>query len=842
MTSVHENLTRAEARARAEVIDDVAYTVHLDLTRGDKEFGSETTIRFSATPGSATHVDLTAATVHSVELNGTLVADAAVSDTRIAIEDLQATNELRVVATMAYTHEGRGMHFFRDPADERVYLHSQGEPFDAHLIFPCFDQPDLKGTFSFSVEAPANWVVVSNDICIERPSDGRAGTWRFASTPVLSPYLAAIVAGEYTVFEADHNGLPMAWYARQSMAEFVDTEELFDLTRAGLDWFGDAFAFPYPFSKYDQLFVPEFAAGAMENPGCITFNETYLFRSKVTDAARHRRAETLLHEMAHMWFGDLVTMRWFDDLWLNESFATFMSVLALSEATRFEDAWVSFLDNDKAWAKYQDQLPTTHPIVADLYDVEQVHQNFDGITYAKGASVLRQLVAWVGEEAFLKGCRHYFAQYAWGNAELTQFLASLEEASGRDLHSWASQWLETTGLNTLEAEATVDDGRFTAFRIRQFADDLHPTLRDHRVAVGVYADQDGSLVRTRREELDVAGPTTEVAALVGADAGAFVLVNDDDLTFAKVRLDERSFNVLVDRLRDVAEPLARAQVWGATWDMVRDSALEARRWARMMMNNAADESSIGVLQGLQTRCLAAAERYGDPANRDHLLREMATNAWQEVLATEPGSDRQLAWVRHWAACVREQDASNDLIRLLEGDVVLESLELDTDLRWHLVTCLARAGSASDELIDAELERDRTDVGERNAMAARAARPDAKDKQAAWDLLTSDELSHTVTRTVAMSWNRMDQAELLAPFADQYLDAVDAAWEARSVSAAIDLAGWLFPHPAASEDLLQRLRNHLDGDVPAPLRRVLLEQTDILERTLRARALDAQSAD
>ncbi len=394
-------------------------------------------------------------------------------------------------------------------------------------------------------------------------------------------------------------------------------DELTELTRQGLDWYDENFGIAYPFGKYDQLFVPEFSAGAMENPGCVTFSEGYVYRSRVTDAQRERRAETVLHEMAHMWFGDLVTMRWWDDLWLNESFATFGAVLSQVEATRFQNAWVTFLDSEKAWAKYQDQLPTTHPIAAHLADVEAVHQNFDGITYAKGASVLRQLVAYVGQDAFLAGCRAYFQAHQYGNAELADFLAALEGASGRDLSTWAQAWLTTSGVNTLGLDATVaDDGTFASAAVVQSATDAHPTLRPHRLAIGVYDWDDGALVRTHRVELDVRGERTDVPDLVGVDAGVLVLVNDDDLTFAKLRLDDRSMAGLTAHLAALRDPLPRALAWSAAWDMVRDAELPATRFVDLVVANSGSESEVGMTQRLAMRALGAAERYADPAHRD----------------------------------------------------------------------------------------------------------------------------------------------------------------------------------------------------------------------------------
>jgi aminopeptidase N len=855
-----ENLTRDEAEARAALLSVDAYVVHLDLDRGAERFGSSSTVTFEVAHDGDTFLDLTAARVDRLTLDGEDLDLALVGETRIALPGLTAgTHTLVVEAEMAFTHEGRGLHRFVDPADDRVYLHSQFEPFDAHLVYGCFDQPDLKATFELSVDAPTEWVVISNGSTVRRPEEGQAGTWRFSPTERISTYITAVVAGSYASFHDVHRGpgaatgeLPLGLYVRRSLAEHLDTDEIFEVTKQGLDWYASVFEMAYPFSgSYDQLFVPEFSAGAMENPGCITFSETYVFRSKVTDAIRERRAETILHEMAHMWFGDLVTMRWWDDLWLNESFATFMSVLCQAEATRWKGSWTTFLDAEKAWAKLQDQLPSTHPVADEMPDVESVHQNFDGITYAKGASVLRQLVAWVGQDEFLAGCRDYFARHAWGNTTLADFLGALERASGRDLAAWRDEWLLTTGLARLELELSIgDDGAYDGATVVQSSPlpnwtglagtpEQHEVLRRHRVAIGCYRRTDGGLVRDQRVELDVAGDRTDVPDLIGVPAADVVLVNDDDLTYAKVALDARSTQVLTADLAALTDPLARAQVWSATWDMVRDADLPASTYVDLVRRNVASETEIGVLQRLLVRATSAADRYADPSTRPHLLSGLALAARAQVAAAAPGSDHQLAWVRHWASTSKaDPEQLRDVRRLFEGELTFDGLSVDTDLRWHLLTSLSQAGAATPEQIDAELERDSTDLGERQALTARAVRPTAEAKQEAWDRLLQDTaLSHTLSRQLLVGFAQLDQSEVLAPYVDRYFEALGPVWEERSLDWAIEFSTGTFPHASASPELLARVDDHLAGDLPRPLRRVLLEQRDTLVRTLDARAAD-----
>ncbi len=861
--SIRENLTREEAQDRARRIGEVVTRVQLDLTTGAEHFGAISEISFQVLEPGPSFLDCTAVGLSTITLDGSSLDVAAATDTRIHLPHLEAgPHTVRVEATMAYRHEGSGLHRFVDPSDDRVYLHSQFEPFDAHLVYACFDQPDLKTVFELVVDAPEEWVVVSNSSAIERPGTEAAGRWSFAPTPLVSTYITAIVAGPYASVHdaytrADGSSIDLGLYARRSLAEHLDPDELFQITRQSFAAFESLFDQRYPFGdSYDQLFVPEFSAGAMENPGCVTFTETYIFRSKVTDAIRERRAETIIHEMAHMWFGDLVTMRWWDDLWLNESFATFMAIFVQASATRWDGAWVTFLDAEKAWAKFQDQLPSTHPVADAMPDVESVHQNFDGITYAKGASVLRQLVAWVGQDEFLAGCRDYFARHAWGNTTLPDFLGALERASGRDLAAWRDEWLLTTGVNRLAAELEVgSDGTYTSASIVQTApvpswanlpgmDPGEPVLRRHRVAVGLYRRTAEGLVRDQRIELDVAGPRTEVPQLLGLPAAEVVLVNDDDLTYAKTTLDASSTEVVTDQLAELLDPLARAQVWSSTWDMVRDAELPANRFVGLVRDNVWREGQIGSLQRLLMRAASAAERYASPGRRTALLADLAGSARKHLEATEPGSDEQLAWVRHWASVARAEPAQlPDVRQLLDGELHLEGLVVDTDLRWHLITCLARAGAVDDAVIDAELERDPTDLGQRQAATARAAQPIAAAKERAWRQLLDDrELSHTMSRQLWTGFSQLDQREVLQAYTERYFEALEEVWASRSLDWAIGFSTAMFPHADAGPELLERVDGVLDDpDLHRPLRRVLLEQRDTLVRTLEAREFDAADA-
>ena len=844
------NLTRDEAATRSALITVSSYQVDLDLTGDEKTFGSVCVIRFGcAVPGSSTFVNLTAPAVHEITLNDEPVGLDAFDGDRITLTGLAADNVLRVTAACAYSHSGEGLHRFTDPADGRVYLYSDLETFDAHRIYACFDQPDMKATYELAVTAPADWQVVSNmaaESTTAAPGlgDGEAVRWQFPPTPVMSTYITAVAAGPYHVVRDEHDGIPLGVFCRQSLAPYLDPDEIFEVTRQGFDFFHVSFGIKYPFGKYDQLFVPEFKEGAMENAGCVTFVEAYIFRSRVTDFAREARAETILHEMAHMWFGDLVTMRWWDDLWLNESFATWAGTLAQAEATRWTSAWTTFAQLYKAWAYRQDQLPSTHPIAADIPDIEAVEVNFDGITYAKGAAVLKQLVAYVGRENFLDGVRKYFAAHAWGNATLADLLAALEETSGRDLAAWTEQWLQTAGVNTLRPSYTLDDGgRFTEFAVEQEAAATHPVLRSHRIAIGLYDLTADGLVRRHRVETDVAGPRTVVAELAGQPRPDLVLVNDEDLTYAKIRLDEHSLRTLVESIGAFNDSLPAALCWSAAWDMCRDGEMAARDYVRLVMSGVSSVTDISVVQTLLRQAGQAVRRFADPGWREAGLALMAGALRDLLHDADPGSDAQLAYVRTFTGVAVADDDLALLAELLDGSVVLDGLTIDTELRWALLGRLVSRGfrGFGTAEINAELARDATDAGERHAATCRAAIPTAEAKQDAWDVLVSGEQALATFRATLFGFADPDQPELLNPYREKYFAVVGDVWRNGSSALAQDFASGAYTAGAISEETVRLTDEYIAAaDPPAALRRLLLEGRDDVLRALRCQAKDRQA--
>jgi aminopeptidase N len=834
------NLTRDEARERARLLSVDSYIVDLDLTTGDTVFTSSSTIRFRCLePGASTFVEVAADAVTRATLNGDELDLSGFDGGRLTVPNLAADNELTVVARCVYSRTGEGLHRFVDPVDGSVYLYTQFETYDAHRMYACFDQPDLKATFQLSVTTPDDWEAVT-----VAPGSRDGGRWTFEASKPMSTYITALVAGPYHRATDSYDGpdgpIPLGLYCRRSLAGHLDADELFTVTKQGFDFYHRVFDYPYPFGKYDQLFVPEFNAGAMENAGCVTFLEDYVFRSKVTDTKYERRGETILHEMAHMWFGDLVTMQWWDDLWLNESFATYMSVLCQATSTRWTNAWTTFCNTEKTWAYRQDQLPSTHPIAADARDIETVKANFDGITYAKGASVLKQLVAWVGQEEFLAGLRTYFARHEYGNTTLADLLAALHEASGRDLSHWSAEWLETTGVNTLRARLETDaDGNLTECTVLQEAAAEHPTLRSHRIAIGFYDLDGGQLVRRERLELDVVGAQTAVPKAVGMRRPDVLLLNDDDLSFAKIRLDERSLAVVREHIGGFTSSLPRALCWAAAWDMTRDAEMPTRDYLTLIRAGIERESDIGVVQSLLAKAQLALSSYADPATRDDARTALADSSLAWMRAAEPGSDLQLAYASAFAGAATTAAHRAVLRGILDGTDVPPGLQVDADLRWTVLIALVAAGDAGDAEIDAEATRDNTAAGAKRAATARSSRPTPEAKEEAWLAATTDESlsNHLIIATMEGFW-RADQVDLLRPYVARFFADIDAVWQQRSTEMAHTITTYLFPAVVAEPETARAAEDYLAGlATPSGQQRLIAEGRDGLVRALTAQACD-----
>jgi len=839
------NLTQVEAAERARLLEVSGYDIALDLTDGsgnpgEQTFRSITEVRFRCTePGAQTFIEVAAAGIRSAVLNGEPVdASGWSAEKGLTLTGLAAENTLVVDADFAYSASGQGLQRSVDPVDGEVYLYSQFETADAQRVFACFDQPDLKSVFTWHAKVPAHWTVVSNMPVQRRDDDGV----HFATSVRMSTYITAVCAGPYHEVRDSHDGIELGAYCRASMAQHLDADNLFLITKQGFDFFHEQFGVRYPLPKYDQLWVPDFNAGAMENFGCVTHAEAhYIFRSQVTDYEYEQRANTILHEMAHMWFGDLVTMRWWNDLWLNESFAEWASHWCNTGATRFTDAWTTFLSIRKNWGYRQDQLSSTHPVYCEMPDLEAVEVNFDGITYAKGASVIKQLVAYVGLDAFLAGLRAYFGKHAWGNATFDDLLTELESASGRELRKFAAQWLETAQVNTLRPRVEIGaDGRYAGVVVQQEAPAAYPTLRTHRIGVGLY-DLDGDrLVRRDRLELDVSGEQTEIAALSGVPAADVLLLNDDDLTYAKLRLDERSMATVVQHIAGFESSLARALCWAAAWDMLRDAELAARDYVALVCSGLPAERDINLTTATLRQAQTALTMYADPAWAPQGWAQLAATAKAGLAAAEPGSGFQLAWARAYLGSSRSHEDLAVLRGWLDGTGVPDGLTVDTELRWSLLAALAAQGAATDEEIGRELDGDRTASGEREAAYARALLPTLENKARVWARLTGGEdLPNWLHRSLLQGFQHSTQVELTAPYAAKFFEVVDEVWKRSDSEPAQEFVMMAYPAYQVREETVDATDAWLAGDGHNPsLRRLVAEGRDGVLRALKARRKDA----
>ncbi|MCZ7427779.1 aminopeptidase N [Micromonospora sp. WMMA1949] len=846
------NLTQVEATERARLLEVTGYDISLDLSTAvqptGRTFRSVTEVRFRCTePGATTFIETAAESVRSATLNGEPVDLSGWSAEKgLTLSGLAAENVLVVDADFGYSNSGQGLHRTVDPVDGETYLYSQFETADAQKVYACFDQPDLKSVYTWHATVPDHWRVVSNmPVAREEAAGEGLKTVHFTVSERMSTYITALCAGPYHEVRRSHDGIDMGYFCRASMAPHMDADDLHLITTQGFDFFHEKFGVRYPLPKYDQLWVPDFNAGAMENFGCVTHAEShYIFRSQVTDFEYEQRANTILHELAHMWFGDLVTMRWWNDLWLNESFAEWASHWCNTHATRFTDAWTTFLSIRKNWGYRQDQLSSTHPVYCEMPDLEAVEVNFDGITYAKGASVLKQLVAYVGEEPFLAGLRAYFGKYAWGNATFDDLLSELEAASGRELRKFAAQWLETAQVNTLRPEVTIGaDGTYERVVVRQEAPSGYPTLRTHRIGVGLYDLTGGRLVRRELVETDVTGELTELSELYGKPAADVLLLNDEDLTYAKLRLDERSMATVVQHIAGFDSSLARALCWTAAWDMTRDAELSARDYVALVLAGLTAETDINLITATLRQATTALTFYADPEWAPTGWADLARTARTALAAAEPGSGFQLAWARAYASSARSGEDLATLRGWLDGNGVPEGLTVDTELRWTVLQSLVANGAAGAADVDAELAADRTASGEREAAYAHALVPTAENKAAVWALLTGpDALPNWRNRALLQGFTHPAQVELTAPYRERYFATVDQVWAQRDSEPAQEFVQLAYPAYLVEEDTVAATDAWLAQDGrPASLRRLVAEGRDGVVRALKARERDARSA-
>ncbi|MGY0487140.1 aminopeptidase N [Streptomyces sp. WG-D5] len=828
-------LTRSEAQTRARLLDVHRYTVALDLTVADDTFDSHAEIHFTAHTAGDTFVELKPAALRSATLDGHPLDPATLTDNRLPLTGLTAgPHELRIDTAMRYSHTGEGMHRFTDPTDGETYTYTQLFMEDVQRVFAAFDQPDLKATFDLTVTAPEGWTVLANGIT-EHLGEGK---WRAATTPPLSTYLVAVAAGPWHSIRTEHRGLPFGLHCRRSLAPHLDADadEILDATRACFDRYHEKFEEPYPFDSYDQAFVPEFNAGAMENPGLVTFRDEFVYRSAVTDTERQTRAMVIAHEMAHMWFGDLVTLKWWDDIWLNESFAEYMGYQTLTEATRYTDTWNDFGVARKSWGYDADQRPSTHPVAPEsVPDTASALLNFDGISYAKGASALRQLVTWLGEKDFLAGINTHFKRHKFGNATLADFIESLASGTERDVHAWADAWLRTTGVDTLTPAVTETDDAWTLTVDRTGS-------RPHRIALGLYdhapADARGLVLRDR---LDVEVPGDGAARTFHGPRPALIVPNDQDLTYTKIRLDAASQDAALRGLSGIPDALTRTVLWNALRDMVRDGELAPATYLETVATHLPEESDLALVQGVLAFAHAqVADRFTDPADRPEALTLITALCEDFIRRTEDGSHPglRLTAVRHLIDAARHADVIRDWY---DSGAVPGGPELDPELRWRILGRLSVLGAVDEAVIEAELAHDPSASGQEGAARCRASLPDPQTKAAAWAAMFTtnpdDDLSNYLFTATAQGFWQPEQTDLLRGYVPRYFTDATALAARRGPAIAEAAGRHAFPVYAIDADTLRLGESHLADGPSAPipsLHRKLTDQLDDLHRALRVR--------
>jgi aminopeptidase N len=875
------NLTRFEASFRSRIIGNAKYYITLDLMDDGKYFDAITTIEFDAIKGTSTFIDLVATEVYSITLNNhALDAKKNYNDYRVGLSDLEAENRVCIRSKMKYSNVGEGLHKYIDPVDKEVYLYSQFEVPDSRQVFATFEQPDIKGVFNFTIIAPSRWAIMSTAPTVKPvrskiydTEKEEASIWTFHNTPKLSSYVTGIVAGPYFMVKdeltnTDGRTIPLTVACRQSVKEHLDYENIIDITKKGFEFYGEIFDFPYPYAKYDQIFVPEFNAGAMENVGLITYTDSYVFTSKVPKPLVERRAVTILHELAHMWFGDLVTMKWWNDLWLNESFAEYMSTLATAETTEFDENWVTFNTNEKTRAVAQDMLPSTHPIAARINNLEDVQVNFDMITYAKGASVLKHLVAYVGRDNFFEGIHNYLKKYSYSNATLADLVVELEAASGRDLKSWCLAWLESPGTNTLTPIIDYDEtGTITKFQIKQGYPEEYQIVRPHRLGIGFYNfNKSNVLIRTDYIEIDVDGYYTNVSEIVGKKSADLIVLNDNDLTFTKIELDDKSFKCVKDNLEKIKNDLTRSVVWNSLFDAMFDKKIKLKDFLDVSIRALKTETNSSIIKqqilnfsevinlftpdtpmkGNSNSSLRGAN--GDAAisggktSQRAELQAKISDLYLELISTAPDSDIKLQYLQALTAIGNTKSAIATAKNLLSegpnasvipaspsvipaqagiqtgsvnlGNAIvtqgLDSIEIDNDLKWNLLGLLVNNSEAGIDEIKKLLKEKDNQVARQYAAKLSAQIPTEENKEFTFSsLFDKDDKTNAITRWTSIGYSKSYDSKVFEKTAYKYFDYVKEVWNNRDFQIAEQLIEAMYPVSFVNEEFLQFGENWLE---------------------------------
>jgi len=776
-------LSEQQAKSRSERVSKVDYALTFNLTGGES-FSATSTIRFDLSDNShALTVDLDKAHINSLIVNGHKIKPNY-NQWFITLESnvlKLGRNTVVVDFTRKHSTNGEGLHRFTDPVDGKVYLYSHFEPAAAHQMFALFDQPDLKATYQMRVLAPKDWQVLSATKETLIKPRGAQKEWYFDRTLKLSPYNFSLHAGPYKVWQDNSAKYPMRLLARQSVAKQIKPADWFKYTKNGINFFENYYGVDYPFRKYDQILVPDFLYGAMENAAAITFAERgFLTNGAMTASQKQRLASVILHEMAHQWFGNLVTMKWWDALWLNESFAAFMQTMATAESTEFDNAWRSFYAGGKQSAYSQDQRITTHPIEVPVPSTANAFDNIDAITYSKGASVLNQLRHLLGDEIFRRGIHNYLTQNAYQNAKLDDFIAALADAANRNLDQWKQQWLYKPGVNTLTANFQCEQGKISQFSLHQSADKNFPTLREQRIQVALFNIDQNKLALTNSVAVTYQDESTVVHSLVGQRCPDLVYPNYQDWGFVKVNLDEKSFGTAKGYLSEFTDPLLRSMLWQSLWDSVRDGKLPLNDYLTIAMANISKEQDYTIL-GQALRQIAQAEGYLktiygiDNVKVNVISAKLAKLMWKNMLSNSDDTNKLRRWFSYFQSFAHSNNGLTRLAKVLSGETKIPNLTVTQDMRWGIIATLSRYSyENSEQLILNELKQDNSDTGEKSALYARVVAPNIAVKAKWLDVIQGNtvnekDLPFSKVRTIMSAMYPAEQTALSAATANQRIN-------------------------------------------------------------------------
>jgi len=815
-----ESLEATYAEMRAKQVSNVSYNLSVTIDNKSENFSGSTQLTFDLAKNNQNDltIDFDEGTVNSLKING---KEAKFSYEKwfitIPASELAAGEQtITIDYQRPYSTDGSGFHRFVDPKNGEVYLYTDFEPYDANRLFPHFDQPDLKASYKIDVTAPAHWQIISATRETNITENGEIKVWSFPASAKFSSYIFSLHAGNYAVWEDKFEDIPLRLFARQSLAEYVNTEEWFIPTKQSFGFFNKYFDVKYPFGKYDQIVAPDFNAGAMENVAAVTFNEGYIARGEKSTSARMSLANVIAHEMAHMWFGDLVTMRWWNGLWLNESFATYMANLAISEASDFENNWDVFYSGTKQWAYRTDDSVNTHAIELPVASTGEAMSNFDGITYGKGASVLKQLPYYLGEENFRIGVSNYLKKFSYQNTDLDDFIGELGKAAGKDMTQWTQDWLFNAGLNTIKVNYQCSDGKISEFAINQTAPEGYPTLREQRVQIGLYNVNDAGNAMTLSSATPIMykGATTEIQEVIGKTCPDLVYPNEADWGYVKVDLDEKSLASAQQHINAIDNTTMRLMLWQSLSDSVRDANLAADQLVHFAMANLAGETDYNVVRKIAST-LTSALGYLTVATRleqkdySELYKEVEDLYLSLLEKAEAGSDFQKLWYGRYVSVTKTNKHLANLQNILNGEKSFDGITIDQDKRWSLVAKMNRYQFGNYQaILTAEKEKDITDSGVKSAIYSEVLRPEPAVKEKWFNVVINnpDKLKLSTLRYIMWGLFPSEQQALEAPYKDKILAHIPKLNEGSDLGLLGSFTGSMLPSQCtlASEAELAKL--------------------------------------